>query len=156
MQSAIENPERLALVVVTRDEAKIWRHGIGPRDLPEVVNPPVEVDHRHVRTGQFHHGHDTSHYFPEYFEAIAQMIREYEVILLFGHGSGKGSTAEQFVEYLHRKHPQLANRIIETLELNLNALSDGQMTMNARQWFEKNYRKLATWHDRQPQKWFRD
>ena len=154
MQPAVENPERLALVVLTRDESKVWRHGIGPMDLPELVVPPVEVDHRHVRTGQFNRGHDTSHYFPEYFESIAEMIREYEVILIFGHGSGKGSTAEQFVEYLHRKHPQLATKIVEVVDLNLNALSDGQLTMNARQWFEKNYRKLATWHDRQPKRWF--
>jgi hypothetical protein len=154
MQSTVENPERLALVLVTRDETKIWRHGIGPRDLPESVMPPVEVDHRHVRTGQYRRGHDTVHYFPEYFEAIATLLRGSDVILLCGHGSGKASSAEQFLDYLQRKHPEIASRIVDQLELNLNALSDGQITMNARQWFEKNYRKLATWHDRQPKRWF--
>ena len=154
MQSSVQNSERLALVVVTRDETKVWRHGIGPMDLPEIVNPPIEVDHRHVRTGQFNRGHDTAHYYPEYFEAISKLVREYEVILLFGHGSGKGSTAQQFANFLAHKHPQVARKIVEVMELNINALSDGQITMNARQWFEKNYRKLATWHDRQPKRWF--
>jgi len=37
MQSSVTNPEKLAVVAVTRDETKVWRHGIGPEDLPEVV-----------------------------------------------------------------------------------------------------------------------
>ena len=154
MQSAVENPERIAFIVLTRDETKIWRHGIGSMDLPEVVNPPIEVDHRHVRTGQHNHGHDTDHYFPEYFEQILEMVRDYEVLLVAGHGHGKGSAANTFIEYLHRKHPQIAQRVVANLDLNLNALSEAEIAMNARQWFEKNYRKLATWHDRQPKRWF--
>lgn len=154
MQSSISNPEKLAVIAVYRDEAKVWRHGIGPEHLPELVSAPVEVDHRHVRTGQNHRGHDTDHNYPEYYEAIAEMIRGYDVILLIGHGEGKASAALKFQDYLARNHPDMAQRVLEVLTLNLNAMTDHQITMNARQWFEKNFRKLATWHDRKPKRWF--
>jgi hypothetical protein len=154
MQSSVTNPEKLAVVAVTRDETKVWRHGIGPEDLPEVVTSPIEVDHRHKRTGQYHHGHDTDHDYPEYYEAISAMLREIDVALLLGHGDGKGSAVDKFQEYLSKEHPQLASKVLDTLSVNLNAMSDHQITMNARQWFEKNFRKLATWHDRQPKRWF--
>ena len=153
MQSAINNPEKLAVMAIDRDVAKIWRHGIAPQDLPELVHAPVEVDHRHMRTGQFHHGHDTSHLYPEFFEEIYQMIREFDVLLLIGHGEGKASALSNFLDYLNRKHPDVYRKVIDSLNLNLVALTDHQITMHARQWFEKNYRKLATWHDRQPNKW---
>ena len=71
-----------------------------------------------------------------------------------GHGEGKGSAVEKFHKYLLKEHPQLAGKVLDTLAVNLNAMSDNQITMNARQWFEKNFRKLATWHDRQPKRWF--
>lgn len=154
MQSSVTNPEKLAIVAVTRDQAKVWRHGIGPEDLPEVVDAPIEVDHRHRRTGQNHHGHDTDHEYPEYYEAISSLIREIDVVLLMGHGEGKGSAVEKFHKYLLKEHPQLAGKVLDILAVNLNAMSDNQITMNARQWFEKNFRKLATWHDRQPKRWF--
>jgi len=154
MQSSVAKPEKLAVVAVTRDQTKVWRHGIGPEDLPELISAPIEVDHRHIRTGQNHHGHDSDHDYPEYYEAISSLIRDSDVVLLIGHGEGKGSAAEKFRHYLLKEHPQLASKILDSLTVNLNALSDHQITMNARQWFEKNYRKLATWHDRQPQRWF--
>ena len=153
MQSASNHTERLAVVAVSRDEAKIWRHGIAPQDLPELVQAPIEVDHRHMRTGQFHHGHDTDHQYPEFYEEIYQMIREFDVLLLMGHGEGKASAVENFIQYLRKEHPDIYNRVIDSIHINLVALSDQQITMHARQWFEKNYRKLATWHDRQPNKW---
>ena len=152
MQSAVNHPEKLAVAAIYRDEAKIWRHGIAPQDLPELIQAPVEVDHRHMRTGQFHHGHDTNHIYPEFFEDIYQMIRGFDVLLLIGHGEGKASALSNFLDYLNRKHPDVYKKVIDSLNLNLVALSDQQITMHARQWFEKNYRKLATWHDRQPDK----
>ncbi len=154
MQPTISNPEKLAVVAITRDDAKIWRHGISPQDLPEKVLAPVEVDHRHKRTGQFHHGHDTDHFYPEFYEEIYQMIRGFDVILLIGHGDGKASSIERFHNYLTKNHPDTLSKVIDSLNLNLVALSDAEISMNARQWFEKNYRKLATWHDRKPKRWF--
>lgn len=154
MQSTIENPKNFAVVAVAQDETLIWRHGLGNEDVPERISPPVEVDHRHRRTGQFQHGHDTAHRYPEYYEAIAENIRGFSGILLMGHGHGKGSAALNLLKHLKKKHPDLYLKVIDNISLNLPAMSDSEIRMHARQWFEKNFGKLATWHDRQPTKWF--
>ena len=155
MQSSIENSESFAVIAITESEALVWRNGIGSEDLPERVLPPVEVDHRHVRTGENHHGHDTDRGYPEYFEGIADLVRDRKAVLLIGHGHGKGSAAEQFLDFLERKHPNLGQRVVETIQINIPALSEGELKSHARQWFEKNFRKLATWHDRSSEKWFK-
>lgn len=154
MQNSITTPAKIALVAITRDEARMWLHGIGPLDLPQTLRPPLEIDHRHRRTGQFHHGHDTEHRLPEYFESIAAELRSFEGILIYGHGEGKAAYNSLLVDYLHRKHPDLAGKILDSISINLNALSDREITLHARQWFEKNFQKLATWHGRIPNKWF--
>lgn len=154
MNNLIVNPAKIALVAISRDEARLWLNGIGPEDMPLYVKPPLEVDHRHRRTGQFHHGHDTEHRLPEYFESIAERIRSHDGILLMGHGEGKAAYNSLLQEYLAKKHPDIATRILDSLSINLNALSEHEVTMEARHWFEKNLQKLATWHGRIPPKWF--
>ena len=154
MENLASNRDRLAVIAISQDDAMIWRHGIGPEDLPEHVRPPLEVDHRHRRTGQNDHGHDTVHRFPEYFEEISEMVRGYDAILIIGHGKSKGAYHEILRDFLARKHPDLSEKVLETLSLDLSALSEGEITKHARSWFEKNFRKLATWHDRQSPKWF--
>ena len=142
------NPERFAVVAVLRDQALLWKGGIGVEDLPVQILPPIEVDHRHKKTGQFQHGHDTAHRFPEYFEEIADGLRGFEGILIIGHGKGKSSYGALLLEYLHRKHPDLYAKVIDYLTLNLSAMSESEIKLSARSWFEKNYRTLASWHNR--------
>ena len=154
MENLASNRDRLAVIAISQNDALIWRHGIGPEDLPEHVRPPLEVDHRHRRTGQNDHGHDTAHRFPEYFEEIAEMVRGYDAILIIGHGKSKGAYHETLRDFLARKHPDLSEKVLETLSLDLSSLSEGEITKHARSWFQKNFRKLATWHDRQSPKWF--
>jgi hypothetical protein len=155
MQTSAENSNNLMVIAITQDDALIWGDGIGNEDLPVHLRPPVEVDHRHVRTGQNHHGHDTEHRFPEYFESIADRMRKEAVVLVIGHGHGKAAKANQFLNYLERKHPNLRKRVVDLITLDLPALTESEIKSHARQWFEKNFRKLATWHDRQPENWFK-
>lgn len=148
MTSYVTDPDKFAVVAVTRDEALIWLHGVGAEDLAEHVRPPVEVDHRHKRTGQFQHGHDTAHRFPDYFEDIAEKIRGYEGILILGHGSGKASYSKLLIKFLERKHPDLYNRVVDEISVNMTALTEAELKNSARSWFERNFRKLASWHER--------
>lgn len=154
MASYVIDPDRFVVVAVTRDEALIWRNGIGAEDVAVRVRPPVEVDHRHKRTGQFQHGHDTAHRFPDYFEDIAHQIRGFEGILILGHGSGKASYSKLLIKYLEEKHPDLNGRIVDEISLNLTALSEAELRNSARSWFEQNFRKLASWHERTADKRF--
>ena len=153
MENLVSNPERLAVVAITRDEARLWLHGIGAEDLPEYVHPPLEVDHRHRRTGQNHHGHESAHRFPEYFEAVAEKIRNYDGILILGHGVGKSAYGALLGNYLEKKHPDVAGKILEIANIDLTRLSEGEIALYAREWFSKNYSKLVSWHERKPFKW---
>lgn len=144
-----------AVACVTQGQTLLWRHGVGNEDLAEHIKPPVEVDHRHVRTGQNDHGHDSAHRYPEYFEAIADELRGIQVILIIGHGRGKGSFASNFLDYLQRKHPDIYGRVVDSLNLNLPAMSEAEIRSSARQWYAMHYGKLATWHDRRPNKWLK-
>jgi hypothetical protein len=144
----INNPEKFAVVAITRDEAKIWKSGIGPADLPIHVRPPIELDHRHKRTGQFKHGHDTAHRFPEYFEDVAEELREFQGILIMGHGKGNGSYGQLLLKYFEKKHPDLLTKVVDLVTFNISEASESELSKQARSWFEKNYRTLATWHDR--------
>jgi hypothetical protein len=74
--------------------------------------------------------------------------------LIIGHGKGKGAYHHLLQDYLSRKHPDISKKVLGFIDLDLSAMSDGQIAMHARQWFEKNFRKLATWHDRQSPPWF--
>ena len=166
MLSLAVNPNKYRVIAITRDEATIWSDinpdGVGSMRqlgehetlLPERVKPPVEVDHRHRRTGQFHHGHDTDHRFPEYFEAIADRIRSVEGVLIIGHGKGKASYAKAFTDYLENKEQLLAAKIMDVIAFDLVSESEASVKAHARQWFEKNFRKLSTWHEREADRRF--
>lgn len=155
MATYVQNPDKFAVVAVTQDEALIWRHGVGVEDVPQHIRPPVEVDHRHKRTGQFQHGHDTAHRFPDYFEDIANQLRGFEGILIMGHGTGKASYSELLLKFLERKHPDIYHRVVDSISVNIAALSEGELRNSARSWFERNFRKLASWHERTADKRFK-
>jgi hypothetical protein len=76
MISLVADMRRYAFVAIERDEAILWNEGLDSVSGPIHVKAPVEVDHRHMRTGQYQHGHDTKHRFPEYFEEIASHLKE--------------------------------------------------------------------------------
>jgi hypothetical protein len=127
---------KLAVVAMTRDEAQIWKTGLDPGTHPEKVKAPDEGIHHHVRTAQFHSGHDSDHMRPEYYEEIAQALKDFGRILLLGHGKGKASATLHLVQYLERKHPDQAKKVVDSLETDLENLSEGQILAIARKWEE--------------------
>lgn len=154
MLPTTSNPERFVVVAVLRDEALLWKHGLGLEDIPDHIRPPIEVDHRHKRTGQFQHGHDTAHRFPEYFEQIADGLRGFDGILIMGHGKGKSAYGKLLLDFLHRKHPDLYAKVVDDLTLNLSAMTESEIKASARSWFEKSFRTFASWHNRSLDKRF--
>lgn len=148
MISLVADMRRYAFVAIERDEAIIWSEGLDSVSGPIHVKAPVEVDHRHMRTGQYQHGHDTKHRFPEYFEEIASHLKKADVIVIMSHGQGKSNYGLHLIDHLNEKHPDLAAKVVDHLTVNLPALSIPELEAYARGWFEKNYRKLGTWHGR--------
>lgn len=148
MISLVADMRRFAFVAIERDQAIIWNEGLDSVNPPIRVKPPVEVDHRHLRTGQYQHGHDTKHRFPEYFEEISSHLKKAEVIVIMSHGKGKGNYGLHLIDHLNKKHSDLASRVADHMNVNMPALSVHELEAYARGWFEKNYRKLGSWHSR--------
>ena len=148
MISLVADMRRFAFVAIERDEAIIWNEGLDSVNPPIKVKPPVEADHRHMRTGQYQHGHDTKHRFPEYFEEVASHLKKAEVIVIMSHGKGKGNYGLHLIDHLNEKHRDLASRVADHITVNIPALSVHELEAYARGWFEKNYRKLGSWHGR--------
>lgn len=154
MISVVENMRRFAFVAISRDEAIIWNEGLDSLNPPIRVSAPAEMKHRYMRPAQFHHGHDTDHLPPAYFEEIASHIKDAKSIVIMSHGKGKGNYGMHLLDFLKEKHPQLAGRVIDLVNVNLPALSIHELEAHARGWFEKNYRKLGSWHRRKADRRF--
>jgi hypothetical protein len=154
MITLITNPNRFSIVAISRDEAIVWREGLDTTESPLRIKPPVEADHRHMRTGQFNHGHDTEHRFPEYFEEVSTHLRDAESILILEHGKGNGNYGQLLAKHFEKKHPDLAEKVVDHLTVNIPALSVHELEAYARGWFEKNYRKLGSWHGRKADRRF--
>ena len=54
-------------------------------------------------------------------------------ILIFGTGTGTGSEMEQFVAWLGQHHPDVARRVIGSLAIDENHLTEGQLLAKARE-----------------------
>jgi UDP-N-acetyl-D-mannosaminuronic acid transferase (WecB/TagA/CpsF family) len=133
---------RFVIAVVTQADTRIWTTGIEPGKRPETISAPADnLHHHHVRMAQHHGGHHADPNRPEYFEEIAQSLSVAGEILLIGHGKGKANSMVALVQFLERKHPGVALKVVGALDSNLDALSEPEILALAREWFD-HYRGL--------------
>ena len=131
----------LAIVAITRDEARVWNTGIEKGSSPERLHAPSDLgQHHHVRQAQHHRGHDTDHDDRRFYESVAQAIAHANEILLIGHGTGKADHILRFTQFLERTHPAIAARVVGAMDSNLNALTEPQILATAREWFDHFHR----------------
>jgi hypothetical protein len=154
MISVVESMRRFAFVAIARDEAIIWNEGLDSLNPPIRIKAPPEMKHRYMRPAQFHRGHDTDHLPPEYFEEIASYLNDGKSIVIMSHGKGKGNYGLHLMDYLKSKYPQIAAQVVDQLNVNIPALSIHELEAHARGWFEKNYKKLGSWHRRKADRRF--
>lgn len=124
------------LAVVERDRTRIWGVDAQKGTSPEQVFLPEDRGrHHHVRQAQHHGGHDTDQYASVYYEKIATALKEAREVLLLGHGKGKANSMLMLVQYLERKHPEVARKIVGAEDVNMDALTETQLLETARHWF---------------------
>ena len=140
----MDNPKNFIFLAIDRDKAHIWLNGIKSSDSCVTVRPPIEMDHRHKRTGQFQRGHDTAHRFPEYFEDIAKYLVSDKGILIISHGRGNSSYGYLLLKYLESKHRTIFENVLENITLDISNLSESEIKACARQWFEREFQILTT------------
>jgi hypothetical protein len=127
---------RFVIAVVQQDDTRIWTTGIEPGNKPETISSPADnLHHHHVRMAQHHGGHHTDPNRPEYLEEIAQSLSTAGEILLIGHGKGKASSVLALVQFLERKHPDLARKVVGAIDSNVEALTEPEILALAREWF---------------------
>ena len=126
-------------VAITRDEARVWRSATETGGAPESIHAPSEMSrHHHVREAQHHHGHDTDHVNPVFYESITRAVDDASSILLIGHGRGKANEMLHLTQYWERRHPDVAERVVGAIDSDLEALSEHQILALVREWFEEH------------------
>ena len=123
------------VVALTQREARVWSAGISPGSKPKVIRSvDDQADNRHVRPAQSAHLHHRRVDDPEHFGDITDAIAAAGSVLLMGHGKGKSSAMACFIDHLERKHPSLAARVDGALDVDLEAMTEGQLLAAARDW----------------------
>ena len=127
----------MAIVAITRDEARVWNAGMEKGSAPQRLHAPSDQgQHHHVRQAQHNRGHDTDHNNRRFYESIAQAVADTNEILIIGHGKGKADHILRFTQFLERKHPATAAKVVGAMDSNLNAMTEAQILSAAREWFD--------------------
>ena len=125
-------------VAIMREEARVWTSGVESGSKPETIHAPSEKRrHHHIREAQHHHGHDTDRTNPVYYESIAQAVAHASHIVLIGHGKGKANEMLRLTQYLERKHPDTAKKVVGAIDSDLESLSQDQVLSLVRDWFDQ-------------------
>jgi hypothetical protein len=123
------------LVVIDHREARIYRaelHG----SVPQHITP-----YDPYGFGRYlHYVQDDSHgqRKPErksFYEAVAKTLQGAEKILVFGSGTGASSAMDQLLAELKRHHKDLAQRVVGSIVLDQQHLTDDQLLAKARAFY---------------------
>jgi hypothetical protein len=128
------------VAVVTQDETRMWFSGIEPGAEHETVKERNPFDrHNHVRMAQHNGGHDIDEYMPEYLESISEALKPAGEILLITHGKGKANAVPVLTDYFEKKHPLVAAKVVDVLEVDITRMTEPQLLALAREWWDKKY-----------------
>ncbi|MEN9698066.1 MAG: hypothetical protein RL448_21 [Actinomycetota bacterium] len=129
-------PGTFVVVAITREEARVWKTGVKPGTQPEKIYAPSEDIHKHMRIGQHHKGHDTDHDSQKFYESIAKAVSDAGEILIIGHGKGKASASLKLIQAWERRHADLAKKVVDAMDSDLQSLTEPQILALAREWIE--------------------
>jgi hypothetical protein len=124
------------LVVIDHHEARIYSSEMNGT-VPERIMP-------HEPTDYFRHAHNSKDFSrgrerPDpnsFFEPVALALKGAGKILIFGTGKGTSSEMEQFVTWVAKHHPTMATRIIGSVVIDENHLSEPQLLAKAREHYQ--------------------
>jgi hypothetical protein len=138
-----EISNKFIVITLTIDEAKIWLTGLEKSSKPEKISAVDHNTRRHkIRQMQRHKGPGLDRESKDFFEAVSLVCKDVSEILLLGHGSGKSDTVHNFQSYIKEKHPDIAKKIVGTIEADVAHMTEPQVLAEARAWFD-NHRKTG-------------
>ena len=124
------------VAVVTQRETKVFTMGPAIRDA-ERVRP--DDSHHVLHHLQHAEGGDTAASSPvsrAYYEAICHSLTTADEILLVGSGTGASCAREHLSAFLDAHHAPLAQKVVGSLTVDVEALTDGELRQRARAFFQ--------------------
>jgi hypothetical protein len=130
------------LVVLDHHEARIYRSELRGT-MPARIQPHEPGSHfRHTHNAkEFSRGKDKPD-MDTFFCPIAAELKAAREIVLIGSGTGNASEMEQFRVWLEHRHPDLSRRIVGSLKVNQNHLTEAQILAKAREYYASVHAKL--------------
>ena len=104
--------EKFVVLTITKHETRVWATGIERGTIPEKIFAPPELNSHHFRADPKHHGR----------------------------GNGKASSMLHFIQYLERKAPPLAEKVVDAIDTNRIAMTEPEILAMAREWFDAHPR----------------
>lgn len=123
------------LVVIDHHEARIYRSEMSGT-VPERILP-------HEPSDFFRHAHNSKDFSrgkekPDpnsFFEPVADALKSAGSILIFGTGKGTSSEMEQFATWLGKHHADISSRVVGSIVIDENHLSEAQLLLKAREFY---------------------
>ena len=128
------------VLTITKHEARVWATGTERGAIPTKIFAPPELNSHHFRDDPKHQGRGDGPGVPTYFREIIQSIKGATEILIIGHGHGKASSMLHFIQYLERKEPDLAAKVVDAIDTNLVSMTEPEILAMAREWFDSHSR----------------
>ena len=132
--------EKFVVLTITKHETRVWATGIERGTIPEKIFAPPELNSHHFRADPKHHGRGDGPGVPVYYREIIEAISSASEIFIIGHGNGKASSMLHFIQYLERKAPALAEKVVDAIDTNLIAMTEPEILAMAREWFDAHPR----------------
>jgi hypothetical protein len=130
--------EKFTVITITHHEARVWATGIAPGSMPERIFAPTSHNGHHFKSDPKISGRGDSHGVPAYFEEVAVAVKRASEILLIGHGKGKANSILDFTQFLAKRHPDLAKKVVASIDANLEAVTEPEILALARKWFSSH------------------
>jgi hypothetical protein len=125
------------LLVIDHRQARIFRSGLNGTEPKQILPHPPQDYFRQARNAHdFSRGQEK----PEpnsYFAPVAAALAGADQILIFGTGTGMSSEMDQFTAWLKTHDAQLAKRIVGTLVVDEQHLTESQLLAKARDFYDR-------------------
>ena len=130
--------DRLVVVEVTHDVAKVWAVRESSQTHPDVIlREPDSEKQNHFKQAARNNNHGVEKIDHRYFEEIVNYLLETKKILLIGNGKGKANEMEVFADWLTKKHNTVAEKVVGQLSVNVKAMTDAEVVDAAKDWFDQ-------------------
>jgi hypothetical protein len=142
-QAEVEEKETHFLLIIDHRQARIFRSKMQGA-VPEQILPhePDDFFRQAPDSKDFARGQEK----PDpnsFFEPVAKALQNAGQILVFGTGVATGSEMDQFVAWLKIHHPPIAARIIGSITIDEQHLTDDQLLAKAREFYSHSSVSLA-------------